>query len=180
MARKPHLPDFSKIATTVVASAEKSLHDTVKAFAVAEKDAFVERIRAQKFKDFKAFPLSASTQERKRRLGLPLLTMIATSTYLKAIDVHEQKKVSSTTTTQIVVGIDPSLPSKDAETGRMRPEVPLADVARIHEYGAPKAKIPARRHWGPHFDDMVKRAKPVRKRVMEEVMAAWVKATAQR
>jgi hypothetical protein len=179
MARKPHLPDFAKMTGKLVAEAKQAIHDGAKTFATTERDMFVDEIRKQDFKDFKAFPLSARTQAMKRRLGLPLLTMIATGTYLKGIQVHEQKKIEDRNVDQIVVGIDPELPSRDAETGQLRYDMPLADVARVQEYGSERAHIPARRHWGPHFDKMVKRAKPVRKQILDEIVQAWAKVTAQ-
>lgn len=187
-ARKPHVPNFEQVTSAFMARAEDIVHREVRNFADRERDTFVNKIEQQRFDSFHAFPLSPRTILKKRRLRLSQRVMISTKQYVKAIKVYEEpirqkdgigpNGAPSTTGTRIIIGIHPNAKAKDEETGTLRWDTPLQFVAKIHEYGAPRANIPARPHWGPHLRLMHERAVRVRRQIAQLVAAEWQRTIA--
>jgi hypothetical protein len=180
--RKPKIPNFDKVVGAFVDVATEVQVREVKKFAEDHREKFARRIMSQRFDSFKAAPLSPRTQQKKRRLGLPLLTMVATKTYVNSIAVHDLPYVSLDMSKKhawtadahtMVVGIDPALKAKEAESGKEREDVTLQDVARIHEYGAPRAHIPRREHWRPYYAVMREEAAKVRARIARLAIKEW-------
>ncbi len=172
MPRPPHIPSFDAIVGQFVESARSVVDREVSKFADTEHRDFVNAIKAQDFRSFKAFPLSWRTIQKKIRWRRGTKTMIATKTYINAIAVHREPEKGRRWKLRLVVGIDERLPSRDI-TGKLRPDVSLQRVARIQEYGAPRAGIPARPHWGPWLVSMTQRAKKVRTEIARLVVRDW-------
>ncbi len=168
---------------TLITDAEKVAKEQVHAFAETERRAFVQRIESQRFDSFTAFPLSWRTRLRKRRLRLSQKVMIATREYIRAIKIYEERierkdgigpnGKPSSSGTRVIVGIHPNKKARDPETNRLRWDVPLQFVAKIHEFGAPRAGIPARPHWWPHYLVMHANAGKVRQRIAQLVADRW-------
>lgn len=170
----PTIPDFDAFSRLLVETATKVAKVEIQKFAEDERKLFVSDIRAQRFQSFTDLKLSDFTILKKMRYHAPLSTMIATGEYLKSIQVFPgimpQKghvdfkpwKKPANTVFQLTIGIDQNQHARDLVTRRLRPDVLMQDVARIQEFGAPRARIPARPHWGPHFIALTKRAAKLR------------------
>lgn len=179
--RKAVIPDFAKLANRFTQFAEHLVTEKVATWADQERQAFVRRIKNQDFPAFRDVPLSWRTLSKKRALHLSLMTMISTGEYVNAINVYRQPLRTATTSrgkrkysgTRIVVGIHPNKRARDEATHELRHDVSLQMVARIHEYGAPRANIPARPHWGPHLLSMHSRARKFRRSLAQLVIREW-------
>lgn len=184
--RKPHIPDLARIAHRFIADAERVTTEQVNKFAEAERTKFVDRIKAQRFEAFKKIPLSWVTLARKAKHGRGNKTMISTRHYIDSIRVYRDTPRGGSKV-RIIVGIHPNARPFDIATGRARMQWSLQMVARVQEgltaqlrfaarateHGAPRAHVPARPHWGPHFEDMRTRAPRVRKDIARLVRDRW-------
>jgi hypothetical protein len=169
----PVIPDFAAFAKSLTDTAHTVAKTEIRKFANDERQAFVQAIHAQQFAAFAMLPLSDRTIAKKLRYGAPMETMIATGEYLRSIKVFDgimpQKghvevkpwKTAKDVVMQLTIGIDQFQRARDLATKRYR-RVLMQDVARIQEFGASAANIPPRPHWGPHYQNMVKRAGKLR------------------
>jgi hypothetical protein len=168
---KARIPDLNQVLAPIIKDAQAAAAEGVRALAERVRDGFKLRIEAQHFPSFKARPLSAYTIARKTALGLPLDTMIATGTYLNAIKVYEEESTKGVMRWSVTIHAKDK--AMDAETGAMRPEVPLQMVAYIQENGCKSANIPPRPHWGPFYDELLlqmpKEAKTIMKLVQTRI-----------
>jgi len=181
---KPHIPDFTAFANALKVEAIATAKVEIRKFADREAATFVTDIRLQHFAAFAQFPLSWRTLAHKRRYHAPLNTMVATGEYLRSIKVFDgivpQKghvavkpwKTPKDVVAQLTIGIDPQQKVRDLATRKLRFDTLMQDIARIHEFGAPAANIPARPHWGPHFVGMSKRAVKLREQIARLVCDA--------
>jgi phage gpG-like protein len=88
----------------------------------------------------KAFkPLKQSTIERRRRAGFT-----GTKALIRTGDLRNSIAVKRAGTNGVFVGILRTATSRGGDI--------LVNLAKIHEYGAPRANIPARPFFGPVFD----------------------------
>jgi len=181
---KPSIPDFKDFARKLVVEATATSKTMIKKFAERERIVFAIDIRYQNFVAFAQFPLSWRTIAKKQRYHAPLVTMVATGEYIKSIQVFDgivpQKghvavrpwKTPKDVIYQLTIGISPNQFARDLASRRLRYDTLMQDVARIHEFGAPAANIPARPHWGPHFIGLSKRAVKLRSDIARLVCEA--------
>lgn len=76
---------------------------------------------------------------RKGKRKLSEKTLIATSSYFQSI-------TSYTTRSQVAIGVLRGVRNEDGQE--------IANIARIHEYGSTKRKIPARPLWQPVLEEL--------------------------
>lgn len=117
-------------------------------FMESQLEEFKRRIKAQQFESFHAVPLSPAWRKRKAAAGLPVHTMVATGTYLEAMQVV--RKASRQGVYSYVIQVDPSVKAVDIN-GNRRDDITVSEVAFINEYGSQRlpGRPPARPHWGP-------------------------------
>ncbi len=160
-SRKPHIPNFSRVAAVLSQTAVRVAEQEIEAFAEEERDRFVEEVEEQRFPDFDASPLSPKYRARKIKLGLDPRVMIRTHDYLDQIQVFRRQNRGRRVTFH--VGFEKRAQVKD-DKGKPTPFL-LWKLARVHEKGSAKMHIPPRRHWRPHYEAMRGRAPRVRSRV---------------
>ena len=164
--RKPHVPDLRRILTRFSEIAQRVLEREVEELAERERDAFVKRIEDQDFDSFAAFPLNSAYLERKVKAGADPRTMIATGHYKDNIRVF--RRINEDGSRTYYVGFHKRMQARDLAGNRV--PILLVDVAWVQEKGSVKMNIPARPHWGPHFDEMQTRAKNERARIKLLIM----------
>lgn len=173
----PQIPDIDAIARRFLKNVEEILQVETKAFMEEQLKEFKARIVAQNFQSFHAEPLSPRYRARKRKLGLPLSTMIATSTYLKAIRLVNKAKANGTTA--YIIEVDPSVKAKDLK-GDIRPDITVAEIAMINEFGSQRLenRPPARPHWAPFVVVFDMEAESKRKSLRKKIQESWQKVLA--
>jgi hypothetical protein len=170
--QRPHIPDFNKLVQTVSAVATEVTSNALQSFATQERDAFVRRIEQQDFHSFDAAPLSPRYAAWKAKQGLDPRIMIANGWYKSQMQVFKRKNSKLSTTFH--VGFNKRTLARD-EDGKRVP-FPLWKVARVHEHGSVKMKIPARPHWRPHLKTMTMHAAPVRTGIRRAIIKRLRKA----
>lgn len=161
---------LGRVEAAIVSGAEEQFRIA----ALQLKDDFVRRIRAQDFESFRRVPLSWQWQQRKARMGWDPRVMIATGEYANSIQTFETRAKGKLT---IRIGIHPSKVCRNPITG-IRKRMPMWLMACVHEYGSSRAKVPARPHWHPFFQNFVENeAQEVGRRMMQAVRKKVVAAT---
>lgn len=163
--RPPHIPDFNAVAKRLRTAANTTAFRMIRSWAGAEAEAFKKKIQDQDFDAFDAEPLSPGWLARKVAAHADARTMIATGQYVKRISVfvrHDEGK------TVIFVGFDADDPAVDLDGKPTR--LKLYQVAEIQEHGSEAAGIPPRPHWGPHLNDMRKRAADLRRAIARKAV----------
>jgi hypothetical protein len=155
---KSKIPQAGKIFTQVRRAANAALIDEVGAWAEIQKDNFRTKIERQVFPDFREiyYPesgtnLSPRWLSRKSSKGADSRTMIATGHYKNSIRVWRTLR-KNRQGADFRIGFHPRIQARDLDNKRV--PILLSRVAQIQEYGSVKARIPRRRHWGPHYADM--------------------------
>jgi hypothetical protein len=168
--KKPHIPDFKKTMRTFRSVARAVIRVQVETFLTIEQVAFVHRVESQGFTAFDMLPLSPKYLAAKIRAGADTRTMIATHHYLNSVRLF---RVSDGTEVTYHVGFDENAMARDMH-GNVT-DFPLRLVAAVQEYGSSRANIPARPHWGPHFQAMHQRAVAVRRLIRDKTKVAFKK-----
>lgn len=171
---KPQIPDFEKVVGAFLKDIQGKLEETTNNFMEDQLKEFRDRIRRQDFPSFHAEPLSPRYRAKKKRLGLPLSTMVATGTYLEALQLVKKAKRGGITA--YIIQIDPTVKARDLE-GNVREDITIAEVAFINEHGSQRLqnRPPARPHWAPFVVAFGMSAEKRRKYIANLVKAAWNK-----
>jgi hypothetical protein len=164
--QKPHIPDLKRILTQFAKIANEVMEEEVEAFNELELARFVERIERQDFFSFRAIPLNSAYLAKKIAEGADPRVMIASAFYKDNIRIFRRKDGKHQTL--YYIGFDKRTHARDLK-GRRVP-ILLVDVAWVQEKGSLKANVPERPHWGPHFQDMHKRAEAVRVDIQTETI----------
>jgi hypothetical protein len=90
--------------------------------------------------------------------GLDERIMIATGDYLESIGIVEIVRGGGV---QVRVGLPDEIATESGLT--------YDQLARVHEFGSRKMKIPARPHWRPIFKLATKRSLEMKKDAIEEI-----------
>lgn len=108
-------------------------------------------IRSQKYY---WVPLNKKYLERKRKAGLDLRKLIATTNYMKEIRV----KLNKVSLKDLKISYEVSPPRTRIKPSKLNknPKITYEKLARIHEYGT--SRIPARPHWRPATAEFKARA----------------------
>lgn len=172
--RKSQIPDFPACAKQVARAGNARLRSLLDQYAEHTRKDFVERIEDQRFASFRVimYPesgtnLSPQWIERKTAKGADLRTMIATGHYIASIRVFrklDQKKLAGIWR----IGFDPREKARNLDGERQA--ITLNEVALIHEHG--NAQTPARRHWGPNANRLLREAPAVRRHMKVEIAKA--------
>lgn len=170
---KPHVPPFSKMLATFKKQAIIAARKHALEFAGQEKKAFVRRIEQQKFKSFKEIPLNPEYKEHKIAKELDERTMISTEHYKNSIRVFYERHG-----TREIVRIGFSKGALAHKEDGTPAKITLNTLAEIQEHGTANGNVPPRPHWGPHLQDMAKRAVALKRRVVREVTALFRKTVA--
>ncbi|OPZ66143.1 MAG: hypothetical protein BWY85_00079 [Firmicutes bacterium ADurb.Bin506] len=170
---KLRIPDIEAVLNRARDVAVQASEDQLRRFAHQLRDQFVGRIRAQDFDSFRRVPLSWRWQNRKAALHLDERTMIATGEYLRSIQVFETRADGKL---NLRIGIHPSKIVRHYKTG-MRRRLPMWLLACVHEFGSSRAKVPARPHWGPFFQDVQQNVAPRTARELTQAVGRKVRAS---
>ena len=176
---KAQIPPFGMGRLLAAARAAVNIvSKEIVAFGQSEADIMKRRIGAQRFDSFKAHPLAKSTLEKKALYGRSLRVMISTKSYVDNIrPIVRQTRGGGLVVT---VGFPNRLRARDTVTGRPRPGVSMSRVAFWQEYGAKRARIPARPHWGPALEAARKRSPAMRARTRGLAVAAFLRTLRNR
>ena len=171
---KPQIPDFAALTRTFLNQVDAMLQEQTKSFREDQLDEFKKRIEDQGFQSFHAEPLSPRWRAAKRKAGLPLSTMIATRTYLEAIQLVS--KATAAGITSYVIQVDPTVHARDLK-GEVRNDITVAEVAFINEHGSQRLENspPARPHWAPFVVAFGESVKEKKAEIAQEVTALWNK-----
>jgi hypothetical protein len=162
--QKPHIPPFRQIAQAVSETANAVLDEEAEAFANEERDLFVRKIERQTFRSFTLEPLKSPYAARKKRAGADPRVMIATKWYIQHIRVWRNRDPAGNRRVRYYrVGFHPQVRARDLK-GRIVP-ITLNRLAWAHEEGRDEINLPARPHWRPHLNTMVRKAPAVRRRI---------------
>lgn len=154
------LPRLQAAARQIVNIAEGEIIANAK----LEADIMRRRLLAQRFASFQQHPLAGSTLAKKAMYARSLRVMVSTGTYANSIQAIVTRLRGGRL--QVRIGFPNRLRARDTVTGAPRPGVSMNKVAFWNEHGAPRAKIPARPHWGPAMAAMRKRSPAVKKRIL--------------
>ena len=167
----PHVPDLRKVLRDLHQAAQEQAKKAIIAFARRHRKVFIDRVRAQQFKSFTAFPLTPAWRRKKQRAGADPRTMIATGHYLNQVKTwtaHNPPGVVA------YVGFNPTTRAKNLD-GELT-DITLEEVAAIQEGGSAAQGIPPRPHWGPYRKEMQRDAAVLRR----DIAARVVKYVSQR
>tara|TARA_R100001086_G_scaffold120987_2_gene62320 strand:- start:839 stop:1420 length:582 start_codon:yes stop_codon:yes gene_type:complete len=161
--REPHIPNLGRILREAHAVARAEAIAGLTDWATEQRDDFVERIEDQRFVSFNIiyYPetgtnLSPRWLLAKERADADLRTMIATGHYKSQIRVFKKGR-KDRGRFEVRIGFHHAAKARNLD-GSIAP-VLLSKVARTHEFGSEKMKIPPRPHWGPQANRM-RRAAP--------------------
>lgn len=172
--KRSHIPKLGPILKKVGIVARATLDDSVTQYATEQRDLFVKKIKEQRFASFHIvfYPesgtnLSPRWLARKAAKGADDRTGIATGHYVSQIKVFRTSKKDGSVSVR--VGFHPSTLARDLD-GDIK-NITLNRVARVLEHGSEKMQIPARPHWGPHENAMIREAGKVRIRFAKKIRA---------
>lgn len=173
--KRSKIPDLKSVLTKAAGAAVEAAHTGLVSYATAQRDLFVRKIEEQKFASFRVvfYPesgtnLSPRWLARKAYKGADERTAIATGHYISQIKVFTRKPRKQPF--EVRVGFDPRTRARDLD-GEVKPAT-LNLVARVLEHGSERMQIPARPHWGPHFNGMRREAPRVGTRLSKLVAEA--------
>lgn len=183
MSYKPSkIPKFAPLARAISVAANSRLVDLMDAYAESERAEFVGRIRDQRFASFVVinYPesgtnLSPQWIARKAAKDADPRTMIATEHYVRSIRVFRRLNRGHRGGLWRI-GFHPRVQARDLDH-KVVP-ITLDDVASIHENG--NKLTPARPHWGPNRNRMIREAPAVRREMSAEILKSVKKAVGNR
>lgn len=162
MKPKRRFPSWKKIEKALRIATERLEKDTT-AFAMQEKQGFIQRIKDQKFPSFKKYPLSPKYLAKKKKAGADLRTMIASKHYVQSIKLFRSRKDGDL---KLRIGFAPYAKAWTM-TGE-KTKIPLSVVIRANELGSAASNLPPRAHWGPYRREIKKRAVKMRKKFAKQ------------
>jgi len=173
--QRSKIPNLKRVLTQAAEAAVETAQSGLVSYAQQQRDLFVRKIEEQKFASFRVifYPesgtnLSPRWLARKAYKGADERTAIATGHYVSQIKVFTKKPRRKPF--EVRVGFDPRVRARDLD-GEVKPAT-LNLVARVLEHGSERMQIPARPHWGPHFNVMRREAPRVSIRLSKLVADA--------
>jgi hypothetical protein len=171
--KKPHVPNLKKVLKTARDAARATAIETLEDYAHEQREDFVGRIQDQRFASFKKilYPesgtnLSPRWLATKQAWNADLRTMIATGHYTESIKVFKKGRLQRGPY-EFRIGFHHSAKARRLD-GTIAP-ILLKDLARVHEHGSVKMKIPERPHWGPQGNRMRRDRGKTRRRINEAI-----------
>lgn len=176
-APKSSIPDFSVFAERFTAHALRVAEKALREFAEEQAAAathFQQLLLSGAEATLGVKPLAWSTIKRKSAYHLrnPAHPLVATGTYAHAIRVNKVT-TNDRNVVRFVIGLDPAVKPRHYDGSLRTDGTTLEDIARIHEYGAPKAGIPARPHWAQFNARLRPMAAKLREKLPDLVMSTW-------
>lgn len=147
--------DYKKFFTVLEDSAISTVATMTRELAEELVEDLKESIEYQIF-DWK--PLSEKYLEWKMQEGLDERIMIATGDYLDSIAVIEIVRGRGI---QVRVGLPDAVATESGLT--------YDQLARVHEFGSRKMKIPSRPHWRPLYKQAQRRSLEMKKEAIKEI-----------
>lgn len=177
--KKSQIPNVKRVLKRAAAAAVEAAQSGLVDYAAQQRELFVSKIRAQKFASFRVifYPesgtnLSPRWLARKASKGADERTAIATGHYVSQIRLFTKSPRKGPF--EVRVGFHPRSRARNLD-GEIE-KATLNLVARVLEHGSEKMQIPARPHWGPHFNSMRREASRVSVRLSKQVTNAVAQA----